>query len=240
MLENFKHQGKEKKKYVKQMFNDISSHYDTFNFLSSFGLDRYWRNKLIHQINISSDASVLDVATGTGDIAFNIYKKYKAYITGIDIAKNMIEEAEKKAKKYPSDKIKFLEGDAENMSFSNNSFNALTISFGFRNLGSYEKALSEFYRVLSQNGKIAILEFSKSNSKWFSPLFKVYFTKIVPKIGAMLSRKDAFLYLPESVDYFLKRDQLCNMMNAAGFKNVKYKDYTFGVVTIYTGEKIES
>jgi len=239
MSAQFKHQGKEKKKYVKEMFDDISIHYDKFNLLSSFGIDKYWRNQLIKKINISSNDTILDVATGTGDVALNLYKKYNAHVTGIDIAGNMVEIANKKAIKYKTDKINFVEGDAESISFPDNSFNALTISFGFRNLGSYDKALSEFYRVLNSNSRVAILEFSKSKSKWFSPLFNFYFNKVVPKIGAMLSRKDAFLYLPESVDYFLKREQLCNLMKNAGFKNVQYSDYTFGVATIYTGDKIE-
>ena len=239
MTAQFKHQGQDKKKYVKQMFNDISGQYDRFNFLSSFGIDRYWRNSLINQVPLSSENSLLDVATGTGDVAFSIYKKYKAYVTGIDIASNMIAIAKKKSKKYKTEKIKFLEGDAENLPFNNSYFNVITISFGFRNLGSYNTALSEFYRLLKPNGKIAILEFSKPKSGWFSLLFDFYFNKVVPRIGAALSRKDAFLYLPESVDHFLKRDELCDLMKNAGFENVKYSDYTFGVATIYTGDKIE-
>ena len=189
-------------------------------------------------MELSSDQKLLDVATGTGDVAFGFLKKYHCAVIGIDIAQNMIELAKIKAKKYHGD-ISFFEGDAEKIVFSDTTFDALTISFGFRNLGSYEKALSEFYRVLNQNGRVAILEFSKSKSKWFSPLFNFYFNRVVPRIGAMLSRKDAFLYLPESVDYFLKRKELCAMMSKIGFKNIKYKDYTFGVVTIYVGDKIE-
>ena len=131
----------------------------------------------------------------------------------------------------------FSKGDAERLDFKDNYFDALTISFGFRNLGSYDKGLSEFYRVLNKGGRIAILEFSNPTSKWFSPLFKFYFKKIVPILGAMLARKDAFLYLPESVDYFLKRDEVCNRMKKAGFADVSFKDYTFGVATIYIGRK---
>ena len=118
-------------------------------------------------------------------------------------------------------------------------FDALTISFGFRNLGSYDKALSEFHRVLKVGGKIAILEFSKPTSKWFSPIFKFYFNKIIPMLGSFFSKKDAYLYLPESVDFFLKRDDLSKKMQMAGFKNIRYVDYTFGVVTLYIGDKIE-
>ena len=113
----------------------------------------------------------------------------------------------------------------------------MTIAFGFRNLGDYDKGLSEFFRVLKPGGKIAILEFSQPTSKWFIPLFKFYFNKIVPILGSILSRKDAFLYLPESVDYFLKRDEVCNKMNTIGFKDIAFTDHTFGVATIYTGIK---
>ena len=140
--------------------------------------------------------------------------------------------------KFSNHKINFLEGDAEKINFDNNSFDALTISFGFRNLGDYDKGLAEFYRVLKKSGKIAILEFSKPTSIIFSPLFRFYFNKVVPLIGALLSRKDAFLYLPESVDFFLNREDVCSKMRASGFDNIKFKDYTFGVVTIYTAEKI--
>tara|TARA_Y100000590_G_C15704645_1_gene1008117 strand:+ start:504 stop:1223 length:720 start_codon:yes stop_codon:yes gene_type:complete len=239
-MAKFIHQGKEKKKYVKQMFNDISGTYDFINLISSFGIDRYWRKQLISNIQLSSNDKLLDVATGTGDVAFGFIKKYKNInVIGIDIAKNMIEIAKEKSKNFSNHNINFFEGDAENIKFENNSFNAITISFGFRNLGSYDNALLEFYRVLNNNGKIAILEFSKPTSKWFSPLFTFYFNKVIPMLGSFFSKKDAYLYLPESVDFFLKRDDLSKKMENVGFKNVRYIDYTFGVATLYIGDKIE-
>ena len=237
-MAKFIHQGNEKKKYVKQMFNDISGTYDLINIVSSFGIDRYWRYRLVNSIKLNPNQKLLDVATGTGDVAFGFFKKYKLSVIGLDIAKNMITIAKQKAKKY-SNNIDFVVGDAEDIKFEDNSFDALTISFGFRNIGSYDKALSEFYRVLNKNGKIAILEFSKPTSKWFAPIFKFYFKNVIPLIGSFLSRKDAYLYLPESVDYFLGRNDLCDKIEKAGFSNVRYTDYTFGVVSLYIGEKNE-
>ena len=237
-MPQFIHKGEQKKKYVKQMFNDISKTYDLINILSSFGIDRYWRRSLIKRINLSHNSKLLDVATGTGDVAFGFLKKYNCSVVGVDIAKNMIKLAKIKANKYNKN-IDFFEGDAEELSFSNDSFDALTISFGFRNLGSYDTALSEFYRVLKQNGKIAILEFSKPTSFWFAPIFNFYFNKVIPLIGSFLSRKDAYLYLPESVDYFLTREDVCSKLKSAGFKKISYTDYTFGVATLYIGYKDE-
>ena len=239
MSAKFIHKGDKKKKYVKQMFNDISTHYDKLNLLSSFGIDRYWRNKLVKEIPLFENDFLLDVATGTGDVAFTFYKKYKIPVVGVDIADKMIDIANHKAKKYHTDKLLFSVEDAESMSFDNDKFTALTISFGFRNLGFYDKALLEFYRVLRNNGRVAILEFSNPTSRWFSPIFRFYFKNIVPLLGSLFTRKDAYMYLPESVDHFLKRDEVCFEMKKAGFSNVRYKDMTFGIATIYIGEKNE-
>ena len=238
-MSKFIHEGQEKKAYVKSMFNDISHRYDIFNLLSSFGIDRYWRYRLTNKFKLKKTDKLLDIATGTGDVVFSIHKRFGNELVGLDIAEKMIFLANEKKKKRGLDleNITFIQGDAEDLGFSDNSFNALTISFGFRNLGDYDKGLSEFFRVLKPGATIAILEFSKPKAKWFIPIFKFYFKRIVPILGSLLSRKDAFLYLPESVDYFLKRDVLCNKMKTIGFKEVSFTDHTFGVATIYTGIK---
>ena len=238
-MSNFSHQGNEKKKYVEEMFNDISKKYDLFNTISSFGLDRYWRRRLISSFYLDKKKKLLDVATGTGDVVFGMYKQFKVKSVGIDIAEKMIKLANIKRQKkcIADDDMIFLKGDAEKLDFSDGTFDALTISFGFRNLGDFDLGLKEFYRVLKPGGKTAILEFSKPHISWFSPLFKFYFKNIVPLLGAMLARKDAFLYLPESVDYFLNRKEVCSKMESIGYKNITYTDYTFGVVTIYIGQK---
>ena len=238
-MSKFIHQGNDKKHYVKEMFNDISSRYDLFNLLSSFGIDRYWRFKLINKFNLNKSDKIIDIATGTGDVVFAMYKKFNNILVGLDIADKMIalSIAKQNKKNLSNEDITFIQGDAEDLGFSDNSFEGLTIAFGFRNLGDYDKGLSEFYRVLKPGGKIAILEFSKPTSKWFTPIFKFYFNRIVPILGSVLSRKDAFLYLPESVDHFLNRDEVCNKMNLVGFKDIVYTNHTFGIATIYTGVK---
>jgi len=238
-MSKFVHQGEDKKTYVKNMFNDISSRYYLFNTISSFGVDRYWRYSLVRKFNLNESDYLLDIATGTGDVVFSMYKRFKNRLVGLDIADKMISLAKsKQSKKGLKDQdISFIQGDAEDLGFSDNSFNGLTISFGFRNLGDYDKGLSEFYRVLKPGGRIAILEFSKPKVKWFIPFFSFYFNRVIPLLGSMLSRKDAFLYLPESVDYFLSRKDLSKKMESIGFKKVAYSDYTFGIATIYTGIK---
>ena len=238
-MSKFIHQGEDKKTYVRDMFNDISGRYDLFNTISSFGVDRYWRYNLVRKFNLNKTDRLLDIATGTGDVVFSMHKKFKNELVGLDIADKMITLAKIKQsnKGLKNQDISFIQGDAEDLGFSDNSFHGLTISFGFRNLGKYDKGLSEFYRVLKPGGKIAILEFSKPKVKWFIPFFRFYFNKIVPLLGAVLSRKDAFLYLPESVDYFLSRQTLADKMESIGFEKVAYSDYTFGIATIYTGIK---
>tara|TARA_Y100000590_G_scaffold466468_1_gene641968 strand:- start:1683 stop:2402 length:720 start_codon:yes stop_codon:yes gene_type:complete len=239
-MSKFIHHGSDKKKYVKEMFNDISGRYDLFNLVSSFGIDRYWRYRLIQKFNLDKSHKLIDIATGTGDVVFALHKKFNNVLVGLDIANKMISLAKDKQNKKGllKNDITFIQGDAEDLGFSDNSFEGLTISFGFRNLGNYDKGLSEFFRVLKPGGKIAILEFSKPTSKWFIPFFRFYFNRIVPILGAILARKDAFLYLPESVDHFLNRSEVCNKMNDIGFSDVSYTDYTFGVATIYTGVKL--
>ena len=238
-MTKFSHHGNDKKKYVEGMFNDISRRYDLFNAISSFGIDRYWRFRLAKKFNLSQNDRLLDVATGTGDVVFNFYRRFELSCIGLDIAEKMVEVAnfKKNKKGYGYRDITFIKGDAEDLGFGSDSFDALTISFGFRNLGNYDKGLSEFFRVLKSGGKVGILEFARPNHRLFAPLFRFYFHYIIPIIGALLSRKDAFLYLPESVDHFLDRDSVCEKMNNVGFADVLYTSHTFGTVVIYTGIK---
>lgn len=236
-IPHFKHQGDEKKKFVEKMFDDISPKYDFLNHFLSLGIDIYWRKKFINKIKIQNDTSILDVACGTGDVGFQILKKYNVKLINIDISKNMLSFARKKAIKKNLNNIEFIQGDAESLPIDDNSIDYLTISYGFRNISNYEKALSEFHRVLKPKGTLAILEFSIPKSKMVGKLFQLYFHYILPLIGSLFSRSDAYLYLPESVDFFPKRNDICNKINSAGFIKTKVIDLTFGISTIFLGYK---
>ena len=233
----FKHSGNEKKEFVEQMFDDISTKYDFLNHFLSFGIDIHWRKKFINKLNIQNGDTVLDVACGTGDIGFHILKKHEVKLINIDISKNMLLIAKKKAIKRNLHNIKFLHGDAENLPLDNNSVDHLTISYGFRNTSHHNIALSEFHRVLKPGGNLGILEFSIPKSKIMGSLFKIYFHKILPKIASIFSQKKAYKYLPESVDFFPTRKNICAKITKTGFNNVCFIDLTFGISTIFLGNK---
>ena len=146
-LPRFKHAGEGKKEFVQKMFDDISPRYDFLNHFLSLGTDIYWRRKFIRNLNIISGHTVLDVACGTGDIGFEILKKYNVELINLDLSENMLNIAEKKAKEKRFENIQFIQGDAEMLPLKNNSVDCLTIAYGFRNIAHYEKALEEFYRV---------------------------------------------------------------------------------------------
>jgi len=238
-MPEFIHTGKDKKKFVEKMFDDISPHYDILNRVLSFGIDKYWRNKLIRSMNITNNQSILDVATGTGDVIFEINKKYNVESTGLDISKKMLNIANMKLKKIKDKQrnIIFIHGDAEKLPMEDNLYDHICISFGFRNLGDYNIALKEFYRVLKPGGKLSILEFSKSKSIFFNKIFQFYFNKILPRIASLISRADAYRYLPESVRYFPNQRKINDFLDSNNFIDIKTQSLTFGVATIYKGIK---
>ena len=236
-MPEFSHNGKEKKDFVKKMFDDISKSYDFLNHFLSLGIDIYWRKRFIKKLNIKNNNTILDVACGTGDISFEIEKRFSANVTGIDISPKMIQIAKEKSKKKNIKKIHFIVGDAEELPVETNSVDHITISYGFRNISNYDKALSEFYRVLKPGGKLGILEFSHPKPKAIGVLFKFYFHHILPKIAGFFSRSDAYRYLPESVDFFPSRSDMCNKIIKAGFQDVNYIDLSFGISSIFIGNK---
>ena len=237
-MNEFLHRGINKKKFVQKMFDDISGRYDFLNHLLSLGIDLYWRQVLVKRLNLKDGQNVLDVATGTGDVGFAILKHHDVKIIGLDYSFNMVQHAQKKAvKKGCSKKFNFVQGDGENFPFAENSFDALTISYGFRNIGHFEQAMAEFYRVLKPGGICAVLEFQEPRSKIFGKIYQFYFKYILPRVGAFFARSDAYRYLPESVQNFLNRQKMLELMQSKGFSESKFEDLTFGVTSLFTAKK---
>ncbi len=219
------------------MFEDISPRYDFLNHFLSFGIDLYWRYRLVKQLKLAKGQTVLDVAAGTGDVGFAILKRYDVSVIGLDYAYNMTLLAREKALRRKVQNIAFVQGDGEALPFADDSFDAITISYGFRNIGHYEIALAEFRRVLKPGGRLAILEFSQPRSKLFGRLYRFYFKQILPRIAGLISQSEAYRYLPESVEEFPDRKTLLTMLAAAGFANAAFRDLTFGVTSIFSGIK---
>jgi len=236
-MNQFIHKGEEKKQFVRKMFDDISGSYDFLNKLLSMGVDARWRKKFIDQIKINKNDQVLDLATGTGDIAIKIVKKYPVEVVGLDYSPNMIDQAKKKKKSMEIDNVDFIVGDAESLPFEDESFDVIAISFGLRNLGFYSKAFEEFFRVLKPGGSLHILEFFPSEKTFFSMMFSFYFKNILPAIGSFFSRSKAYHYLPESVDNFLSKEKLKVLLKESKFKDVETQDMTFGVCTSIKADK---
>jgi demethylmenaquinone methyltransferase/2-methoxy-6-polyprenyl-1,4-benzoquinol methylase len=237
-MNKFTHKGNEKKTLVTKLFNDIAKSYDFFNHFFSFGIDYYWRSRLVKSIKPKSNHVVLDVATGTGDVAFKIAPRTKK-VTGIDIASNMIDLANKKKDKKRAANTDFLVGDAENLPFEDNTFDLITISYGYRNISDQPKALKEFNRILKNKGRLFILEFSEPTNRLIGPLYKLYSYKVMPFIASIFTKKYAYDYLPESIDMFPTRGEIKKTLEDNHFSNVGIVDMTFGISSIFSAQKNE-
>lgn len=228
-----------KKQQVRSMFNNIAPRYDFLNHFLSAGIDYKWRKKAIKIIGQKQPKTILDVATGTGDLAIAALKIHPEKIIGVDIAEDMLAVGKNKLKEKDPDHIISLEkGDSENLSFEDNSFDTVMVAFGVRNFENLEKGLSEMYRVLNKNGLVMILEFSKPKSFPVKQLYSFYFKYILPTLGRMISGDQAaYTYLPESVDMFSDGENFLNILQKVGFKETAHKPLTFGIASIYTGIK---
>jgi demethylmenaquinone methyltransferase / 2-methoxy-6-polyprenyl-1,4-benzoquinol methylase len=229
------------KKNVEQMFNDISERYDLLNHLLSFGIDRLWRRALIRKLKRHYPKTILDVATGTGDLAINAARNTGAQITGTDIATKMLEIAGRKIGRAGlSGQIQLCQANGEILPFPDKTFDALTISFGIRNFENPEKGLQEFLRVLKPGGNAFILEFSMPSSVLVRLVYRLYFGRILPFIGRQISKHtDAYSYLPGSVELFPYGEAFAAMMRKAGFSGVEVKKLSGGIATLYSG-KVDS
>ena len=236
----YKDSGLNKKEQVEKMFDTISGNYDDLNRLISFGTDLKWRKKVLKHIINHQPESILDIATGTGDLAIKFAEKTKASkIVGLDLSEGMLSVARKKVNDTElENKVKFIKGDSEALPFDENSFNAITVSFGIRNFDNLEKGLSEIFRVLKPNGALIILETSVPTKFPFKQGYQFHSKIILPIVGKLFSKdKVAYSYLSKSASVFPFGDRLNNILQNIGFINVENKPQTFGVATIYTATK---
>jgi demethylmenaquinone methyltransferase/2-methoxy-6-polyprenyl-1,4-benzoquinol methylase len=228
-----------KKQQVTKMFDNISKEYDGLNRVISFGIDIKWRNKVVAIVAKTQPENILDIATGTGDLAINLTKTNAKEIIGLDISDGMLEVGRQKITNKKLDGIiSMVIGDSENLPFENNTFDAITVAFGVRNFEHLEKGLSEILRVLKPNGAFVILETSVPVKTPFKQGYKFYTKYVLPKIGRLFSKdQSAYSYLCESASVFPYGETLNNILRKTGFTNVNHKPQTFGVATIYTASK---
>lgn len=228
-------------KKIRAMFSDIAARYDLLNHLLSGNTDVAWRRLLVREAVSGGEQAVLDVACGTGDLALEIRRAIpdSAAVLGVDFAGPMLHNALRKSRARNAT-ITWIEGDGLRLPFADNQFDLLTIAFGIRNMESLPGALREFRRVLRPGGRLAILEFSRPENPLVRAVYYPYFLHVLPRIGALLSRKSAYLYLPFSVLHFPKRGELARMMLRAGYSHVRHCALTFGIAALHIGEKTGS
>ena len=225
--------------YVRRMFSDIAGRYDLLNRLLSFGIDSFWRKEAVAEAVKTNPERILDVATGTADLALSLKRALPdAEVIGVDFAEPMLEVGREKAAAQRLE-VSLLQGDGQALEFTDNSFDLVTIVYGLRNFSDRDQGLREFYRVLKPGGRLLILEFPPPPKGLFGRLFRLYFLKICPYIaGAISGRRDAYIYLGESVLNFPAPEKLADMMRQAGFARVNYKLQTFGVSALHMGDKL--
>ena len=228
-----------KKEQVAQMFDTISGGYDNLNRVISFGIDVKWRKKVLKLVSERNPETILDIATGTGDMAILLSKTTATKIIGIDISDGMLEVGRRKiAEKHLSGKIEMLLADSEQLPFEDNSFDAITVGFGIRNFESLDKGLTEILRVLKPNGLFVILETSVPDKAPFKQGYAFYTKNILPLIGKLFSKDTvAYGYLSESAAVFPYGENLNNILRKIGFIDVASMPQTFGVATIYSASK---
>jgi demethylmenaquinone methyltransferase/2-methoxy-6-polyprenyl-1,4-benzoquinol methylase len=228
-----------KKEQVAGMFDRIAHRYDFLNHFFSLGIDKGWRKKAIRTLQEIHPRKILDIATGTGDLAIASMTLQPDRVTGVDISEGMMEIGRKKLiEKGLSEKIKLQYGDSEALPFEDQAFDAITCGYGVRNFEHLEKGLQQMSRVLRPGGRVAILEFSHPKKFPVKQLYRFYFRYILPVLGKSVSKDaTAYTYLPESVAAFPEGKEFCSILERSGFKNVKARPLTLGITTLYTGEK---
>ncbi len=232
---------KDKSNLVKKIFENVSGRYDLMNDFMSLGIHRVWKKSMLDWLTPRRGQSLIDVAGGTGDIAFNFIKRAKtgANATILDLTESMMIEGKKKTIDLPEEsQINWVCGDAMRMPFSDSTFDVYTISFGIRNVTNISKTLSEAYRVLKPGGRLMILEFSSVNNDLISWIYDKYSFNIIPKLGEFVSNdRESYQYLVESIRKFPNQEKFSEMIINEGFRKVKYRDLTFGIAALHSAWK---
>jgi demethylmenaquinone methyltransferase / 2-methoxy-6-polyprenyl-1,4-benzoquinol methylase len=225
------------------MFGNIAARYDLLNHLLSGNIDKRWRRRVAKALYAAlpaqsrSDSRILDVACGTGDLSLTLFENGEARIIGIDFCRPMLQIASSKASKKGAS-VPFIEGDALQLPFAERTFEAATIAFGLRNLASVEGGIKELLRVLKPGGKLFVLEFSKPDTPVLRSLFKVYFTRVLPVFGGLISgSRGAYEYLPDSVSNFPDQEELTSIMSNAGLSEVSFQNLTGGIAALHSGTR---
>lgn len=224
---------------ISGMFNAIAHRYDFLNHLLSFGIDKLWRKTLVKKVLQIKNAKIIDLATGTGDLAIELAKKTRSKITGVDISEEMLKVGQVKAQKLNLNEfIEFKTGDALDLSMYSNQYDIATVAFGVRNFFDTQKGLNEIYNSLVLGGHILILEFGKPANSLLKPLYQFYFSSILPFIGRVFSgNKTAYKYLFQSTFDFPADQKFVAMLETAGFKNCSFQILPLGVCRLYIGCK---
>ncbi len=233
----------EKGRNIRNMFDDIAPRYDLLNRLLSMGIDRRWRRVAVGQLRIPPRGMVLDLATGTGDVALEIAGRTpdSVLVIGEDFTQGMLLKGREKIAASPyAGRIELVNAPCEAIPHPDQTFDGITIAFGIRNVVDRPAALKEMYRVLKPGGRAVILEFSTPSNPLFKIIYNTYFHRILPFIGGLLSKRSAYKYLPDSVAAFPPQEQFSAMMTTAGFGKVRYRDLTFGIASVYIGVRGEA
>ena len=229
-----------KKEEVREMFDNIAPKYDLLNHTLSVNIDRIWRRRVVNEVRRAKPRRILDVATGTGDLAIALARRIRdVQVMGVDLSEAMLAVARRKVEVRGLDNRIVLErGDAEHLDVADASVDAATVAFGVRNFGDLAAGLRELARTIKPGGKVVILEFSRPRNRVFRALYEFYSYKILPRIGGLVSRdKRAYEYLPASVGEFPAPAVFLEMMEKAGFRNCRARSQSFGIAQIYIGER---
>ncbi|MFT4643784.1 MAG: demethylmenaquinone methyltransferase/2-methoxy-6-polyprenyl-1,4-benzoquinol methylase [Planctomycetota bacterium] len=228
-----------KKEQVEDMFDNIAHNYDFLNHLLSAGIDNTWRRKAIKHIATYNPKVVMDMASGTGDFAVDTVNKIKLdKLVALDLSDKMLDVGRQKSIKKGIKNIDWVKGDSEDLSFEDNTFDAMTVGFGVRNFGNLEKGLSEMRRVLKDGSPLVVLEVSEPDKFPMKQIFGIHFNYILPFVGKMFSKDSrAYNYLPESVKAFPRGNDFVEILKKVGFTKIEYKPLTFGICAMYTCEK---